>query len=125
MQFLQLQGETTVGAVVQRIYGLAPGAPGAAAAQAALLAANPHLATIAQLPAGTPVVLPAVGVVSTPPVAATPPDPRRVTLLTTLQGLGNAVPLRATGGTAPDTPQQAAIKALQADLAAFAKLHGG
>ena len=123
MQFVQLQGETSVAALVQRVYGLAPGSTGAAAAQRALLAANPHLSTIGQLPAGTPVVLPGASAGATAaPVLA---DPRRTALLNTLSGLAAAVPLRAAGGTQPDTAQQAAIATLQSDLATFAKQFGG
>jgi len=121
MRFVQLQGETSVNALVQRVYGLAPGATGAAAAQSALLAANPHLATIDHLPAGTPVVLPDAAAST----QAAPSDPRRAALLTTLQDLGAAVPLRTASNTQPDAPQQAAITTLRADLTAFAKLHGG
>jgi phage tail protein X len=122
MQFVQLQGDSSVAALVQRVYGLAPGAAGAAVAQKALLAANPHLSNISQLPAGTPVVLPQVTGIT--PTAAVQADPRRTTLLTTLSGLAAAVPLPAASGSKPDPTQQAAVTALQTDVAAFAKQFG-
>ena len=123
MQFVQLQGETSVAALVQRVYGLAPGAAGAVAAQNALLAQNPHLAAIGQLPAGTPVVLPAAAAAK--PAAAPLADPRRAAMLTALTALAAALPLRTASGSQPDTAQQAAIATLQADVAAFAKQFGG
>ena len=126
MQLVQLQGDASISALVQRVYGLAPGSAGAQAAQAALLAANPHLSTIATLPANTPVVLPpgtpAGAALSTTAVSA---DPQGAAMRSTLATLAAAIPLRGATGAQPGATQQAAITALQADLAAFAKLHGG
>jgi len=125
MQFVQLQGDASVSALVQRVYGLAPGTAAARAAQNALLAANPHLSTIGALPAGTPVVLPTAPPGGVAPTATVSADPRRAAVLTAVQSLAAAVPLRSAASAQPDAAQQAAITILQADLAAFAKLHGG
>ncbi len=125
MQIVQLQGDASVGALVQRVYGLTPGSAAAKATQAALLAANPHLSTIGALPAGTPVVLPTVPAGAALPTTAVAVDPRRAAVLTAVQSLAAAVPLRSATSTQPDPTQQAAITTLQADLAAFAKLHSG
>lgn len=125
MQFVQLQGDASVSALVQRVYGLSPGSAAATAAQNALLAANPHLTAISTLPAGTPVVLPPGPASGTAATAAVSADPRRAAVLSTVQSLAAAVPLRSATSSQPDATQQAAITILQADLAAFAKLHSG
>lgn len=125
MQIVQLQGDASVSALVQRVYGLTPGTAAATATQNALLAANPHLSTIGALPVGTPVVLPTVPAGGAAPTATVSADTRRAAVLTAVQSLAAAVPLRSATSTQPDTTQQAAITTLQADLAAFAKLHSG
>ena len=125
MQIVQLQGDTSVSALVQRVYGLTPGTAAATTTQNALLVANPHLSSISTLPAGAPVVLPTAPPGGTAPTATVSADPRRAAVLTAVQSLTAAVTLRGATSTQPDATQQAAITILQADFAAFAKLHGG
>ena len=88
MQIVQLQGDASVSALVQRVYGLTPGAAAATATQNALLAANPHLSTIVALPVGTPVVLPTVTAGGAAPTATVSADTRRAAVLTAVQSGG-------------------------------------
>ena len=78
MQLTQLMGETSLSALVKRVFGIEADHPQAKAATAALTAANPQLTgRIAKLPEGTPVVVPAVAGLT----QAASADPRLALLL--------------------------------------------
>jgi|HubBroStandDraft_1064217.scaffolds.fasta_scaffold390862_2 hypothetical protein len=131
MQIARLQSEKSVADVVARVYSLKPGDPRAAAAEKALLAANPHLSTnVAALPAGTPVVVPAVPGINA--ISTATVDPQRAAWISMMEELvasaQQASNAQQTGvaTTAPTTPSSQRTKALtllKDDIAQFKKIH--
>jgi hypothetical protein len=131
MQIARLQSEKSVADVVTRVYGLKPGDPRAAAAATALAAANPHLsADLAALPAGTPVIVPAIAGLNANGTAVT--APKQASWINVLDRLvesaQQASNAQATGlaTTKPKTPDAQRTKALtqfRGDIAQFKKLH--
>jgi hypothetical protein len=131
MQIARLQGEKSVAEIVTRVYGLKADDPRAAAAGKALAAANPHLSgNLARLPAGTPVIVPAVAGLNANSAAVV--DPKQAAwigildkLIESAQQASNA---QATGlaTSRPKTsdPQRTkALTLLREDIAQFKKLH--
>jgi phage tail protein X len=130
MQIARTQSEKTVADIAARIYNLKPGDAQLAAAEKALLAANPQLSNPAQLPAGTPVVVPAIA--GTAAAASTVTNPQNAawsgvldTLLATAQQASTAQVTGAatTAPATPDAQRTAAITLLGTDIAQFKKLH--
>jgi hypothetical protein len=131
MQIARLQNEKSVADVVARVYGLQPGDPRMAAAEKALVLANPHLSdNFASLPAGTPVVVPAISGVNTVSSAAV--DPRRAVWIDVLDKLVDSAQqasnAQQTGvaTTPPATPSSQRTKSLELlknDIAQFKKIH--
>ena len=114
------------------MYGLKPDDTRAAAAEKALLAANPQLNNIEKLPAGTPVVVPVIAGVSTQSSAIT--DPQRAVWLSVVDKLVDSAQqasnAQVTGLAATAPPNSrlganstAALTQLRKDIAQFKKLH--
>jgi phage tail protein X len=133
MQIARLQNEKSLTDLAIRVYGLKADDQRTAAAIAALTAANPHLdEKLANLPAGTPVIVPAAPGLTVQSGAAA--DPQRRAWLSALdqvlasaQQASNAIQTGSTA-TAPKTPDQQitkAMAALAADIAQFKRLHRG
>jgi hypothetical protein len=130
MQIARLQNEKSIAEVVAKVYKLQPSDPKVATATQALLAANPQLKNLAQLPAGTPMVIPQVAGVSAN--SSSVANPQQTVWMAVLDKLldsaKNASNAQATGvaANAPKTvnPQRAtALTTLQNDIAQFKKLH--
>jgi hypothetical protein len=104
MQIMRLQGESSFGELVRRVFGIDRTHPQAKEAEAALTASNPHLGTkIGNLPQGTPIVVPAV-----PGLAQqTTDDPRLLTLLGQVEQAAKAATAAAAGAARPTTMQDA------------------
>jgi hypothetical protein len=131
MQIARLQNEKSVAEIVNRIYDLKPGDSRGAAAAKTLLAANPHLSgNVAMLPAGTPVVVPAVpGLNATGSAVA---DPKRAAWMSLLDRVLNSAHqasnaqvtgLATTPPKTPDKQRSEALTLLRNDLAQFKKVH--
>jgi hypothetical protein len=61
MQIVQLKNEKSISEIIARLYGLKPDDPRSAEAAKALAASNPHLNDdVSRLPAGTPIIVPAI-----------------------------------------------------------------
>lgn len=131
MQIARLQNEKSVAEIAFKLYDLKPGDSRAVAVQNALLAANPHLAgNLGTLPAGTPVIVPAIpGLSATGSSAADPKAAAWMSLLDrAIESAHQASNAQATGlaTTAPKTPNPQRSKALallRQDIAQFKKLH--
>jgi hypothetical protein len=112
---------------------LTPGDARAAGAEKALIAANPHLVgNLAALPAGTPIIVPAVpGLVSQSSAVV---DPKQAALMSVLSSLldsaHGASNAQGTGSATTPPPvanpqRDQALALLNDDLAAFKKIHMG
>jgi hypothetical protein len=131
MQIARLQNEKSVADIVARVFSLKPGDPRMAAAAKALVAANPHLSgNLAALPAGTPVVVPAVPGLNANVSAVI--DPRQAAWIDVLDKLvesahqasnAQTTGLAATPPKTPDAQRTKALTLLQEDIAQFKKLH--
>jgi hypothetical protein len=131
MQIAQLQHEKSIAEIVTRVYGLKVGDPRVPAAGKALAAANPHLGgNLAALPAGTPVVVPAIEGIAANASAIT--DPKQATWIAILDKLVDAAQqasnaqstgLATTSPKSPDAERVAALTTLGNDIAQFKKLH--
>jgi hypothetical protein len=130
MQFARLQSEKSVGEIVARVYGLKPGDSRAVAAGKALLAADPQLNNLTNLPEGTPVVVPEVAGLNATSSANV--DPSRAGWMIVLDNLldsaNQASNAQDTGlaTTTPKTPNSQRTRALaqlKADIAEFKKVH--
>jgi len=131
MQIARLQNEKSVAEIVARIYGLKPGDSRATGAGKALLAANPHLSgNVAMLPAGTPLVVPAVPGLSATSSAVV--DPKRAAWMSLLDRVldsahqasnAQATGLATTPPKTPDKQRNDALTLLRRDIAQFKKLH--
>lgn len=131
MQIARLQNEKSVAEIAARVYDLKPGDSRGAAAEKALLAANPHLSgNVATLPAGTPVVVPGVpGLNATSTAAA---DPKRAAWMSLLDRVldsahqasnAQTTGLATTPPKTPDKQRNEALTLLQSDIARFKKVH--
>lgn len=130
MQIARLQNEKSITEVVAKVYNLPSSDPRAATATQALLAANPQLKNLTQLPAGTPVVIPPVaGVNANNSAAANPQQTVWMGVLDQLVDSANqASNAQVTGlaTTAPTTANAQRTKALamlKEDIAKFKKIH--
>jgi hypothetical protein len=130
MQIARLAKEKSVADLVTKVYGLKPGDTRAAAAEKALLAANPQLNNIEKLPAGTPVVVPVIAGVSAQSSAIT--DPQRAVWLSMVDKLVDSAQqasnaqvtgLATTAPPTPDSARTASLTQLRKDIAQFKKLH--
>jgi hypothetical protein len=131
MQIARLQNEKSVADIVTRVYSLKPGDPRAAAAGKALAAANPHLSgNLAALPAGTPVVVPAVPGLNANVSAIV--DPQQAAWINVLDKLvesaqqasnAQTTGLATTPPKSPDSQRTKALTLLRGDVAQFKKLH--
>jgi hypothetical protein len=131
MQIARLQNEKSVADIVTRVYSLKPGDPRVAAAAKALAAANPHLSgNLAALPAGTPVVVPAVAGLKANVSAIT--DPQQAAWINVLEKLvesaqqasnAQTTGLAATPPKTSDPKRTKALTLLGGDIAQFKKLH--
>jgi phage tail protein X len=130
MQIARSQNEKSVGDIVARVYGIKPDDPRAAAAQKALLAANPHLQDPAKLPAGTPLVVPDIAGLQTSAAASDPQQALWTGLLDRLFDSAQQGALAQATGQPTSTdksarPRSQALTKLQNDIAQFKKLHIG
>ena len=131
MQIARLQNEKSITELVTRVYGLKAGDPRAPAAEKALAATNPHLAAnLAALPAGTPVVVPAVaGLIANTSAITDPKQAAWIAILDKLVDSAEQASNAQTTGlatTAPKSPaasRTAALTLLGNDIAQFKKLH--
>jgi hypothetical protein len=130
MQIARLQNEKSVADVVVKVYGLKPEDARAAAAGKALLAANPQLGNLAQLPAGTPVVVPEIPGLDAKTSAVV--NPQRAIWMGVLEKLtdsaqqasnAQATGLATTAPTTPDAQRTKALAQLKRDISAFKKIH--
>ena len=130
MQIARTQNEKSVAEIITRVYGLKPDDTRAAAAEKAILAANPQLNDLAKLPAGTPVVVPEISGITVTSTAVT--DPQRAPwmslldkLLDSAQQASNAqmTGLATTAPTTPDSQRTAALTQLRKDIAQFKEKH--
>jgi len=129
VQIARLQNEKSIAEVVTKVYNLQPTDPKVATASQALLAANPQLKNLAQLPAGTPVVIPEVTGVNATTSSAT--NPLLTVWMSVLDKLvdsaTSAANAQVTGvaakPTKPDAQRAKALTALKDDIAQFKKLH--
>lgn len=130
MQVARTQNEKSVTEIVARLYGIKSDDSRAAAAEKALLAANPQLKDPTKLPAGTPVVVPEIAGLNAKSTAVS--DPKRAVWTGVLDKLFDSAQqgsnAQATGQATPpqkptDTPRLAALTQLQNDIAQFKKLH--
>lgn len=130
MKVARIQNEKSVSEVAARLYGTKPGDARAAAAQKALLAANPQLKDVSKLPAGTPVLVPDIPGVSAEGAPIT--DPKRAVWTSVLDKLLDSAQQGSNAQTAGratpsekvrDDPRRAALKQLEKDIAQFRKLH--
>jgi Phage Tail Protein X len=130
MQIARTQNEKSVAEIVAKVYNLEAGDTRAAAAAKTLLAANPHLNNIVNLPAGTPVVVPQITGLSTTSTAIS--DPQRQAWMNVLDKLVSSAEqasnaqltgLATTAPTTPDAKRTAALATLRKDIAQFKKLH--
>ncbi len=130
MQIARTQNEKSVSDIVARVYGIKPDDSRAAAAQKAIVAANPHLQDPAKLPAGTPLVIPDVAGLQ---AATATSDPQQAIWSGLLDRLFDSAQqgalAQATGQpTSTDKsarPRPQALTKLQKDNAQFKKLHSG
>ena len=132
MQIARLAKEKSVADLVTKVYGLKPGDTRAPAAEKALLAANPQLNSIEQLPAGTPVVVPVIAGLSTQSSAIA--DPQRAVWLSVVDKLVDSAQqasnaqvtgLATNSPPTPDSARTASLTQLRKDIAQFKKLHTG
>jgi hypothetical protein len=132
MQIARLAKEKSVADLVTKVYGLKPGDTRAAAAEKALLAANPQLNSIEQLPPGTPVVVPVIAGLSTQSSAIA--DPQRAVWLSVVDKLVDSAQqasnaqvtgLATNSPPTPDSARTASLTQLRKDIAQFKKLHTG
>ena len=131
MQIARLQNEKSVADIVTRLYGVKPDDPRVAAAGKALAAANPHLSgNLAALPAGTPVIVPAVAGLSANVAAVT--DPKQAAWINVLDKLvesaqqasnAQATGLATTAPKTSDAHRTKGLTTLREDIAQFKKLH--
>jgi hypothetical protein len=131
MQIARIQNEKSVAEIVTRVYGLKPDDSRAAAAGKALAAANPHLSgDLAALPAGTPIIVPAVAGLNANVSAVT--DPKQAAWINVLDKLvesaqqasnAQATGLATTPPKTSDVQRTKALTLLQGDIAQFKKLH--
>ncbi len=131
MQIARLQNEKSIADIAARVYGLTPDDPRAAAAGKALMAANPHLSgNLAALPAGTPVIVPAVADLNANVSAVT--DPNQASWINVLDKLvesaqqasnAQTTGLATTKPASADPQRTKALTLLRSDIAQFKKLH--
>jgi hypothetical protein len=131
MQIARLQNEKSIADIATRVYGLKPDDPRAAAAGKALMAANPHLSgNLAALPAGTPLIVPAVADLNANVSAVT--DPNQASWINVLDKLvesaqqasnAQTTGLATTKPASPDPQRTKALTLLSTDIAQFKKLH--
>jgi hypothetical protein len=132
MQIARLAKEKSVADLVTKVYGLKPGDTRAAAAEKVLLAANPQLNSIEQLPAGTPVVVPVIAGLSAQSSAIA--DPQRAVWLSVVDKLVDSAQqasnaqvtgLATNAPPTPDSVRTASLTQLRKDIAQFKKVHTG
>ena len=131
MQIARLQNEKSLADLATRVYGLKPDDSRATAAGKALMAANPHLSgNLASLPAGTPVIVPAVADLNASAAAAS--DPNQASWIAVLEKLVESAQQASNAqstGLATSKPKSAdpqrtkALTLLRSDIAQFKKLH--
>jgi hypothetical protein len=131
MQIARLQNEKSIADLATRVYGLKPDDPRAAAAGKALVAANPHLSgNLTSLPAGTPVIVPAVADLNASAAAVT--DPNQASWIAVLDKLvesaqqasnAQSTGLATTRPASPDPQRTKSLTLLGTDIAQFKKLH--
>jgi hypothetical protein len=130
MQIARTQNEKSVADIVARVYNLKAGDPRAAAAAQTLLAANPQLNNLTQLPAGTPVVVPPIAGVGVADSSIA--DPQRAAwmnvlnqLVTSAQQASNAqtTGVATTAPATADARRTLALTTLGNDIANFIKRH--
>src|ERR1700722_1787344 len=123
MQIARLAKEKSVADLVTKVYGLKPGDTRAPAAVKALLAANPQLNSIEQLPAGTPVVVPVIAGLSAQSSAIA--DPQRAVWLSVVDKLVDSAQQASNAPPTPDSVRTASLTQLRKDIAQFKKVHTG
>jgi hypothetical protein len=130
MQVTRIQNEKSVSEIVARVYGIKSDDSRAAAAEKALLAANPHLKDPRNLPTGTPVVVPEIPGLHSRSTATS--DPKGAVWAGVLDKLFDSAQqgsnAQATGQATPPEkstyqPRSRALTQLEKDIAQFKKLH--
>lgn len=129
MRIVSFTKAANIAELANQVYGIKPGDPQAAAAQKALLAANPGLSgNLATLATGAPIVAPAL----TETASSAVNDPIAANLQKMLQGLVQAATAasqaQTTGSTdattaAPDAAHAPGLSLLSDDVKSFLTLH--